>query len=105
MTFQPSADSFGICRLGLKCSWWHLRQANDAVASEPSVFSENHNYKSFFHVVVNTYVPIFRGLDAHGGRKLRTDTHTHTHTRDNYSNPRCTHARRGLMMYVLKATP
>ena len=30
-----------------------------------------------FRVVVNTYVPIFRGLDAHGGRKLRTDTHTH----------------------------
>ena len=29
---------------------------------------------------MNTYVPIFRGLDARGGRKLRTDTHTHTHT-------------------------
>ena len=29
---------------------------------------------------MNTYVPIFRGLDAHGGRKLRTDTHIHTHT-------------------------
>ena len=27
---------------------------------------------------MNTYVPIFRGLDARGGRKLRTDTHTHT---------------------------
>ena len=37
-------------------------------------------------------VPIFRGLDARrGGRKLRTDT------RDNYSNPRCAHARRGLI--------
>ena len=34
-----------------------------------------------FHVAVNTYVPIFRGLGARGGRKLRTDTHTHTHTR------------------------
>ena len=45
---------------------------------------------------MNTYVPIFRGLDARGGRKLRTDTHTNT--RDNYSNPRCAHARRGLMM-------
>ena len=45
---------------------------------------------------MNTYVPIFRGLDARGGRKLRTDTHTHTNTRDNYSNPRCAHARRGL---------
>ena len=44
---------------------------------------------------MNTYVPIFRGLDARGGRKLRTDTHTNT--RDNYSNPRCAHARRGLI--------
>ena len=34
---------------------------------------------------MNTYVPIFRGLDARGGRKLRTDAHT----RDNYSNPCC----------------
>ena len=49
------------------------------VASEPSIFSENHNYKSFVLVAVNTYVPIFRGLDARGSRKLRTDTHTHTH--------------------------
>ena len=24
-------------------------------------------------------------------------THTHTHTRDNYSNPHCARARRGLM--------
>ena len=29
---------------------------------------------------MNTYVPIFRGLDVRGGRKLRTDTHTYTHT-------------------------
>ena len=31
---------------------------------------------------MNTYVPIFRGLDASGGRILRTHTHTerHTHT-------------------------
>ena len=96
MAFQPSADSFGIRRLGVKCSWWHSRQANDAVASEPSIFSENHDYKSFFRVAVNTYVPIFRDLDARGGRKLRTDTHTHT--RDNYSNPRCTHACQGLII-------
>ena len=77
MAFQPLVDSFGIRRLGLKCSWWHPRQANDAVASEPSIFSENHDYKSFFCAAVSTYVPIFRGLDARGGRKLRTDTHTH----------------------------
>ena len=78
MAFQPSADSFGIRRLGFKCSWWHPKYANDAVASEKSTFSENHDlYKSFFRVAVNTYVPIFRGLDVRGGRKLRTDTHTH----------------------------
>ena len=73
MAFQPSADSCGIRRLGFKCSWWHRRQANDVVASEPSIFSENHDYK-FFRVAVNTYVPIFRGLDARGGRKLQTHT-------------------------------
>ena len=67
MAFQPSADSVGIHRLGFKCSWWHPGKSNDAVASEPSIFSENHNYKRFFHVAVNTYVPIFRGLDARGG--------------------------------------
>ena len=38
MAFQPSADSFGIRRLGFKCSWWHRRQANDAVAFEQSIF-------------------------------------------------------------------
>ena len=70
MAFQPSADSFGIRRLWFKYSWWHPRQANDAVASEPSIFSENHDYKKFFRVAVNTYVPIFQGLDACDGRKL-----------------------------------
>ena len=54
----------------------------------------------FFHVTVNTYVPIFQVLDARGDRKLRKDTHMHartyiytharmnarTWTRDNYSN-------------------
>ena len=39
---------------------------------------------NFSFVAVNTYVPIFRGLDALGGIKLRTDTRTHTC--DNYSN-------------------
>ena len=95
MAFQTSADSFGIRRSGFKCSWWHPRQANDAVASKPSNFSKNHDYKSCFRVAVNMYVPIFQGLDARGGRKLRTDTHT----QDNYSNPRCAHDRRGLTMY------
>ena len=95
MAFQPSVDSFGIRRLGFKCSWWHRSQANDAVASEQSILSENHDL-IFFRVAVNTYVPIFLDLDARGGRKLRTDTQKHT--RDNYSNPRCAHARRGLII-------
>ena len=40
--------------------------------------------KRVFRVTVNTYVYlcIFRGLDARGGRKLRTDTRD---TRDNRS--------------------
>ena len=83
MAFQPSADSFGIRRLGFKCSWWLQRQANDAVASEGNIFSENHDYKSYFGVTVNTYVPIFRGLDARGGRKLlctRTSRSSSSHT-------------------------
>ena len=77
MAFQPSADSFRIRRLGFKCNWWHPRQANNTVASESSSFSENHDYKFFSRVAVNTYV---RGLDVRGGRNLLTDTHTHTHT-------------------------
>ena len=80
MSCPRRVDSVGIRILGLRSSQWHSRQANDAVASERSIFSENHDYKSFFRVAVNTYVPIFRGLDARGGRKLRTDTHTHTQT-------------------------
>ena len=62
---------------------WHSRQANDTVASELSIFSKIHNYNIIYKRVfvfpcrVNTYVPIFRGLDAYGGRKLQTDTHTH----------------------------
>ena len=63
MAFQPSAYSFDIRRLEFKCSWWLQRQANDAVASEGSIFSENHDYKRFFRVAENTYVPIFQGLD------------------------------------------
>ena len=75
MAFQPSADSFGIRRLGFKCSWWHPKQSNDAVASEPSIFSENHNYRGFSRIAVNTYVPIFRGL-VH----VVAENYEHTHT-------------------------
>ena len=47
-----------------------------SLACERSIFSQTHDYiinKIVFRVVVNTYLPIFRGLDARGGRKLRTD--------------------------------
>ena len=80
MAFQPSADSVGIRRLGFKCSWWHLRQAHDAVASEPSILAKI-AIINFFCVAVNTYVPIFRDLDARGGEKtMNRHTNTHTHT-------------------------
>ena len=53
-----------------------------AVASERSIFSKNHDWNSYnyrvFRVAVNTYAPIFRGVDARGGRKLYTNRHTHT---------------------------
>ena len=55
-----------------------------AVASEQSIFGKNHDCNSFyrvFRVAVNTHAPIFRGVDARGGRKLYTNRHTHTHTR------------------------
>ena len=56
--------------------------ANDAVAFEQSIFSENQDYKSFICVTVNPYIPIFVGLDAQVGRKLITHStqHTPTHT-------------------------
>ena len=51
------------------------------VASERSIFSKNHDWNSYnyriFHVAVNN-APIFRGVDARGGRKLYTNRHTHT---------------------------
>ena len=57
-----------------------------AVASKRSIFSKITiiMYKRVFRVAVNTYMYVLRGLDARGGRKLRTDTNTHT--RDNHSN-------------------
>ena len=67
MSYPRCADSVGIRILGLRCSWWHSSQANDAVSSERSVFSENQDYKSFPRVAVNPYVPTFRDLDGRGG--------------------------------------
>ena len=57
------------------------KQMTPAVASERSIFSENHDY--------NTYIKSFPCRGEHvRGRKLRTDTHTHTHThaRDSHSD-------------------
>ena len=34
-----------------------MEEANNAVASKRSIFSENQDYKSFLCVVVNLYVP------------------------------------------------
>ena len=52
----------------------HSRLANAAVASERSIFSKNHDYNTYnfiykrvFRVAVNTYVPIFRGLQTCNG--------------------------------------
>ena len=45
-----------------------------AVASERSIFSKNHDCNSYVEFSVNTYAPIFRGVDACGGRKLYTNT-------------------------------
>ena len=47
-----------------------FEEANDIIASEQSILSENHDYKSFPRVTVNLYITIFGSLDAHGGRKL-----------------------------------
>ena len=77
MSFPPSADSFGIRLLEFKCSWWYPRQANDAIASERSIFSKKILFKRFFFVAVNPLVPIFWDLHTRGGRKLNKQTYTH----------------------------
>ena len=120
LSHQRCADSVAIRILGLRCTWWHWRQANDAIASERSILSENHDVKVFTcrGEPVRTY--IFGGLDARGGRNYGqtdrqtdrqtharthagTNTHTyaHTHTRDNYSNPRCACPRRLIIINFL----
>ena len=62
------------------------------VASERSIFSKNHDCNSYnyrvFRVAVNTYAPIFRGVDARVAENyIRTDTHTHTHTHTHVGQP------------------
>ena len=51
-----------------------------AVASELSIFSKIHDWNSYNYRVLRVAVnaPIFRGVDARGGRKLYTNRHTHT---------------------------
>ena len=87
MAFQPSADSFSIRRLGFKCSWWHRRQTDDAVASERSIFSENHDYKRFFPCCdehVRTYIS---GSRCAWWQKT-TNRHTHGTTTITLATPR-----------------
>ena len=38
---------------------------------------------------------------THTYTHTHTHTHTHTYTHDNYYNPRCAHAHRGLIMIVI----
>ena len=37
-----------------------------------------------------------------GHTYTHTHIHTHTHTHDNYYNPRCAHAHRGLIMFFVE---
>ena len=48
MSIPRCADSVDIRILGLCCSWRHIQQANDAVTSERSIFSENQDYIKVF---------------------------------------------------------
>ena len=98
MSCQLSVDSFGIHLLGFKCSLWHLRHANDTVASELSIFSKKHDYKSSLCIAVNPLVPIFLDLHVHGGRKLQTDRQTDRHTHGTTTVTLAVHARQGLIM-------
>ena len=89
MSCPRCVDSVGIRILWLRSSYWHSRQANDAVASERSIFSKQNTiiiYKTVFRAAVNTYVslPIFRGLDARGGKNYE-QAHTHA-GQPQYSN-------------------
>ena len=47
---------------------------------------------------MNPCVPIFRGLDARGGRKLRTDRQTDRYTHGTTTVTLAAHTRRGLIM-------
>ena len=56
-----------------------LRQANEAVASERSIFSENQDYKRFFPLIaVNPYGPIISGSRC-AWWYIENYEQTHTH--------------------------
>ena len=80
MSCPCCAYSIDIHILGLRCSWWHSRQANDVIGSEQSILSQNQDYKSFLRVAINPYIPILQGLDAHGDKKLTYTNQTTTVT-------------------------
>ena len=40
-------------------------------------------------------------MSGHTHIHTHIHTHTHTHTHDNYYNPRCAHAHRGLIITIL----
>ena len=104
MAFQPPVDSFGICRLGFKCSWWHPRQANDAVASERSILAKITIIKVFPCRSEHVHTYISGSRCAWWQKITNRQTATHTYTSDNYSNPRCVHACRGLMIVCASFT-
>ena len=64
---------------------------NDALASERSIFSKNHDYKSFLCVGVNPLVPIFWDLRTCAWWQKTTNKHTHTHTHMHTHTRRHTH--------------
>ena len=120
MSFQPSADSFGFRLSGFRCSWWHSRQANYAVAFKRRIFCENQDCKSFpFHgEPVRTYISYISGsrcawwqkttnrhIDTHTQHThthththTYTHTHTHTHTHQTTTVTLAAHARRELII-------
>ena len=57
-----------------------FEETNDAVVSERSNFRENQDYKSYFCVAVNQYVPIFWGQMRVVAKTNNTHTYTHSHT-------------------------
>ena len=66
------------------------KQMTPALASERSIFSKNYDYNSYIKSFPcrgeHVRIPIFRDIDARGGRKLRAVSRPHTHTRDSHSD-------------------